>query len=103
MIEVPRQADRVLFLPGASGDRGFWRPVADRIRHSGEKVLLGWPGFGGNPPEPGIESLDDLYRSVRQLIDRPVDLVAQSMGGVFAVRAALDVPDLVRRMVLVAT
>src|SRR3989442_12705752 len=73
MIEVPRQAERVLFLPGASGERDFWKPVADRIRHSGEKMLLGWPGFGANPPDPSIESLDDLFASVLRRIDRPVD------------------------------
>jgi len=68
MIEVPRQAERVLFLPGASGERDFWKPVADRIRHSGEKVLLGWPGFGANPPDPSIESLDNLFASVLNMV-----------------------------------
>lgn len=97
------QAERVLFLPGASGNRDFWAPVADRIRHLGEKVLLGWPGFGLNPADPSIKSLDDLYQSVLRLIDRPVDLVAQSMGGVLALRAALDAPGLVRHLVLTAT
>src|SRR5262249_40703993 len=103
MVETPRQAERVLFLPGASGDREFWKPVADRIRHPGEKVLLGWPGFGSNPTDPSIQSLNDLFESVLGLIDRPVDLVAQSMGGVLAVRAALEAPGLVRRLVLTAT
>src|ERR1700730_5025693 len=79
MVETPRQAERVLFLRGASGDREFWKPVADRVQHSGDKVLLGWPGFGSNPADPSITSLDDLFQSVLLLIDRPVDLVAQSM------------------------
>jgi pimeloyl-ACP methyl ester carboxylesterase len=103
MVETPRQAERVLFLPGASGDREFWKPVADRVQHSGDKVLLGWPGFGSNPEDPSIKSLDDLFQSVLLLIDRPVDLVAQSMGGVLAVRAALKAPELVRHLVLTAT
>jgi pimeloyl-ACP methyl ester carboxylesterase len=103
MVEIQRQAERVLFLPGASGDREFWKPVADRVQHSGDKVLLGWPGFGSNPTDPSIKSLDDLFQSVLPLIDRPVDLVAQSMGGVLAVRAALEAPELVRHLVLTAT
>jgi poly(3-hydroxyoctanoate) depolymerase len=37
---------------------------------------------------------------VLRLIDRPVDLIAQSMGGVLAVRAALENPELVRHLVL---
>ena len=102
-MKLRRRAERVLFLPGASGDRLFWQPVADRLHHPGEKILLGWPGFGPNPPDPTINSLDDLYASVLRLIERPVDLVAQSMGGVLAVRAALEVPELIRHLVLVAT
>jgi pimeloyl-ACP methyl ester carboxylesterase len=50
-----------------------------------------------------VNSLDDLYRLVRERIDRPVDLVAQSMGGVLAMRAALEFPQRVRRLVLTAT
>ena len=36
-------------------------------------------------------------------MDEPVDLVAQSMGGVIAARLALERPDLVRRLVLIVT
>jgi pimeloyl-ACP methyl ester carboxylesterase len=103
MGETPHNAERVLFFPGAGGSPEFWKPVADRIQYPGEKILLGWPGFGTNPPDPKINSLDDLFRSVLHLVDRPVDLVAQSMGGVLAVRAALEAPDLVRHLVLTAT
>jgi pimeloyl-ACP methyl ester carboxylesterase len=69
---------RVVFLPGASGDAAFWRPL-------------------------GVNGFDDLVRLVLRGLDHPVDLVAQSMGGVVALRAALAQPTLVRRLVLVAT
>ena len=36
-------------------------------------------------------------------MDEPVDLVAQSMGGVIAARIALAQPNLVRRLVLCVT
>jgi len=96
-------SDRVLYLPGAEGEGRFWQPVADLVAHAGENVLFDWPGFGSNPPRDGLTSADDLYRLVQDYIDRPVDLVAQSMGGLFALRASLEHPDLVRRLVLVAT
>ncbi len=47
--------------------------------------------------------MEGLVARVLPHIDRPVDLVAQSMGGVVAVRAVLDRPHLVRRLVLSAT
>lgn len=94
---------RVLFLPGASGTAQFWAPVAQRLRGPCEKVLLEWPGLGDVPPRPDVVSLDDLVRLVLAHMDRPVHLVAQSMGGVVAMLAALARPTAIERMVLVAT
>lgn len=95
-------AERVLFLPGAGGAAAFWKPVADLLDHPAERVVLSWPGFGGNPRHADTRSLDDLYHSVTAYIDRPVDIIAQSMGCVFALRAVLEVPSRVRHLVLVA-
>jgi pimeloyl-ACP methyl ester carboxylesterase len=96
-------SQRVLWLPGAGGEGRFWQPVADLVAHPGDNVLFDWPGFGSNPPRPDVTSADDLYRLIEASLDRPVDVVAQSMGGLFAIRAALEHPDVVRRLVLVAT
>ena len=94
----------MLFLPGASGDGRFWRPVAERLPVAWHKRFLDWPGLGRIPPRPDVAGLDDLARLV---LDRagaaPVDLVAQSMGGVVAMKVALAHPERVRRMVLTAT
>lgn len=94
---------KVMFLPGAGGAPGFWEPVARRLPRDWETVLLGWPGLGDQPPDPAVRGLDDLAARVDARIDRPVDLVAQSMGGVVAARLALARTDRVRRLVLVAT
>lgn len=96
-------AQRVLFLPGASGDGRFWQPVAERLPVA-DKVLVDFPGLGNVPHDPTVRGFEDLVALVlRRIDDRPVDLVAQSMGGVVAVRVTLERPDLVRRLVLVAT
>jgi poly(3-hydroxyoctanoate) depolymerase len=92
----------IVFLPGASGDASAWQPVADRLRGR-EHLLIGYPGFAGNPPDPTIWSLSDLYRAVLAKLPPVFDLVAQSMGGVLALRMALEQPDRIRRLVLVAT
>jgi pimeloyl-ACP methyl ester carboxylesterase len=96
-------AERVLYLPGAGGEGRFWQPVASLVAHPGDCVLFDWPGFGSNAPRPDVASADDLYRLVCGYIDRPTDIVSQSMGGLFGLRAALDFPDVVRHLVLVAT
>jgi pimeloyl-ACP methyl ester carboxylesterase len=94
----------ILFLPGASGRADFWRPVAERLDDLGPCHRVGWPGFGGLPPDPAIASLDDLFRwLLLQLPDGVSHVVAQSMGGVLAARLAIEHPERVARLVLVAT
>ncbi len=93
-----------MFLPGAGGSAEFWRPVAGLLDGMGEAILLGWPGFGDVPPDPSIGSLDDLYRWwCDRLPPGRSHVVAQSMGGVLAARLAIERPDRVDRLVLVAT
>jgi pimeloyl-ACP methyl ester carboxylesterase len=92
-----------LFLPGAGGSPEFWQPVSKRLPTDWEKVLFGWPGLGDQPHDPSLCGIDDLVRLVEAQIDQPVDLIAQSMGGVIAARIAIARPDRVRRLVLVAT
>ncbi|MGD9932580.1 MAG: alpha/beta fold hydrolase [Dehalococcoidia bacterium] len=92
------------FLPGASGRADFWAPVARQLEDLGPAHLFGWPGFAGNPVEPEVTSLGELFGwFVARLPDEPCDVIAQSMGGVLAVRLAIECPERVRRLVLVAT
>lgn len=93
----------ILFLPGAGGAPEFWRPVAERLPASMPYQLVGWPGLGVQPHDPAVQGFDDLVRLVRERLVEPVDLVAQSMGGVVAARLALEMPDKVRRLVLTVT
>ena len=101
--EDARPVPLVVFLPGASGDPNFWRPVGERLAASWEKVYLGWPGLGDQAPDPAVRGFDDLVDRVEEALTRPAGLVAQSMGGVVAIRAALRHPERVRRLVLTAT
>jgi pimeloyl-ACP methyl ester carboxylesterase len=94
---------RVLFLPGASGAAEFWRPVGASLPRAWDRIYLGWPGLGSEKPDPGVHGFDDLVRLVEDELTEGCDLVAQSMGGVVALRLALDHPTKVRRLVLAAT
>lgn len=96
-------ADKLIFLPGASGNTKLWKPVSDGLHHPGRREFFAWPGFGGAPPESDVTSIDDLVKRVSASISGPVDLFAQSMGGIIAIRAALQKPSLVKHMVLSVT
>ena len=97
------RAQSLLFLPGASGNRDFWRPVSDRLRHPAQRHFLAYPGLGGVPTDPDVKSFEDLVTRVTRAIDRPSALIAQSMGGVLAVLATLERPELVTQLVLTVT
>lgn len=95
---------RVLFLPGAGGDGRFWQPLAAHLPTEWERVFFDWPGLGHVPADPRVRGLDDLVGLVLERAgDGPVDLVAQSMGGLVALSAVLARPHAVRRLVLAAT
>lgn len=94
---------RIFFLPGALGRPEFWHPVADLLTCPASKVHVTWPGFSGVAPDPGIRGIDDLAARTAAAIDAPSALVAQSMGGVVAILAALRKPELVTHLVLSVT
>lgn len=98
-----QQHETLMFLPGASGNIALWRPLSERLDHPGDRVFLGWPGFGPTPADPSIQGLEDLVELVTRRVTRPVTLMAQSMGGVIAIRTALERPQWVRRLVLSVT
>lgn len=97
------QPSELIFLPGASGNTEFWRPVARQLHSQAEQVFFAWPGFGDVPMDPCIKELADLSTLLLQQLKRPTALIAQSMGGIIAVQAALQRPDLITHVVLTAT
>jgi pimeloyl-ACP methyl ester carboxylesterase len=94
---------KVLFLPGSGASPDFWKPAGALLPADWSKHYFGWPGLGHQPHDPAIKGIDDLVRMVAAKMDGPVDLVAQSMGGVIAVRLAIELPQKVRRLVLTVT
>lgn len=94
---------KILFLPGAGGSPDFWRPVAKLLPAEWPWHHFGWAGLGDQPHDPAVRSLDDIAAMVLAHMNEPVDLVAQSMGGVVAARIAIERPELVRRLVLCVT
>lgn len=98
-----RKPEKLIFLPGAGGSPDFWRPVSCALEHRASRCLLGWPGFGEVAADDAVTGIDDLVSMVSEEMDRPCALIAQSMGGVIAVRALLERADRVTHLVLTAT
>ena len=92
----------LIFLPGASGNTAFWQPIIQRLQDNSTMVVA-YPSFGDYPDDVDVQNFEDLQDYVLNQIQQPSVVVAQSMDGIFAVQAALQKPEQVQALVLVAT
>lgn len=95
--------NNLIFLPGASGSTAFWHPLIEKLPQQYRTKIIGYPGFGDTPESFEVKSFEDLTNHVVNQINEESVIVAQSMGGIFAVAAALQKPQLVKGLVLIAT
>ncbi|MDS7930051.1 alpha/beta fold hydrolase [Acinetobacter sp. V102_4] len=93
----------LIFLPGASGSISFWQPLIEKLPQQYHTKIIGYPGFGDTPESVEVKNFKDLTNHVLNQINDESVIIAQSMGGIFAVAAALQKPQLVKGLVLIAT
>ncbi|QSB53191.1 alpha/beta hydrolase [Acinetobacter calcoaceticus] len=95
--------NNLIFLPGASGSISFWHPLIEKLPQQYHTKIIGYPGFGDTPESVEVKNFEDLTNHVVDQINEESVIIAQSMGGIFAVAAALQKPQLVKGLVLIAT
>ena len=93
----------LIFLPGASGNTAFWQPLMALLPAGYSMQVIAYPEFGDAPAHPDVADFASLSRHVLGQIEQESIIIAQSMGGIFAVQAALQKPELVKGLVLIAT
>jgi len=92
----------VAYLPGASGRSANWEAIDSVLAFRREARLFDYPGLGECDEVAGIANLSDLARWVANDLPECCDVVTLSMGSALGLRLALDYPERVRRLVLVA-
>jgi poly(3-hydroxyoctanoate) depolymerase len=93
----------LVFFPGAGGKKEFLQPIGQCLASRRPPIYCEYPGLGGVPENPGLSTLADLQRYLLRSLPERFDLVTMSMGGVLALRIALEAPERVRKLVLMAT
>jgi pimeloyl-ACP methyl ester carboxylesterase len=93
----------LVFFPGAGGRVEHLRPIAERLAPRRPTILSEYPGLGGVAPHPHLLTFSDLQQYLLGRLPPRFDLVTMSMGGVLALRIALDRPERIRKLTLLAT
>lgn len=93
----------LVFFPGAGGRVAHLRPIAERLAHRRTTYLCEYPGLGGVAPNASLHTMADLQGHLLAALPAQFDLVTMSMGGVLALRIALEHPARIRKLVLMAT
>ena len=97
-----------LLLVHGGGDSAFeWVPILPALARNHRVIAVDRPGHGLVDPFDyrGVDLLDHARTFLRDVLDalelRTVDIVANSMGGLWSVVFAIDAPDRVSRLVFV--
>ena len=103
----PADGEPWIMLHGLGATAGGLAPVARALAGDCRIVLPELSSFGGSRIPGKILAVEDGLPVIAALIERelggrPIDVLGRSLGGWMALRLALDRPDLVRRLVLIA-
>ena len=97
----------VVLIMGINADAGAWAPHTEQWQRSFRCIAVDNPGAGGSPAPTGPDTTAAIADDYAALIDLlrlgPVAVVGISMGGAVAQELALRHPELVERLVLVAS
>ena len=98
----------LLFLHGITGSRRYWDRKVRALAADYHLVLPDLPGFGLSP-KPHVEYTMDLFRDSvrgfierRRLAERPLVIVAHSLGSLIALEYAARYGDHLQRMILLS-
>lgn len=101
------QGPPLILIMGLNADASAWSPHVDAWMRSFRCFAVDNRGAGRSPAPPGPyktpDLADDYAALIRHLGIGPTPVVGISMGGAIAQELALRHPDLVDRLVLVAT
>lgn len=98
---------RIIFIHGSPGDWQAYAKYLSRpeLQKFGPLIAVDRPGYGGSGAHRMVPSLAGQARLLAPLLDDPhgpVILVGHSLGGPIAAKLAMDYPDKVRGVLMIA-
>lgn len=96
----------VVFVHGTPGDAYAWTDYLMHVPKGYRYIAIDRPGFGASGPDDAVVSLAEQARAIAAVIrtagNHPAVLVGHSLGGPIVAQVAVDDPDLVAALVILA-
>jgi pimeloyl-[acyl-carrier protein] methyl ester esterase len=100
--EVIGSGSPLVLIHGWGMHSGVWQPLVKKLSRHFTLHMIDLPGMGfSQPVEPA--HLHAVAEKVAEMIPGNADICGWSLGGLVAMRIALDYPEHVRRMVLIGS
>lgn len=103
---VNGEGEPAVFLHGFAGDLNNWLFSIEAVSPIGPVVAIDLPGHGGSAKDVGDGSLATLAGRIAAALAalevNRAHLIGHSLGGALALQLALDRPDLVHSLILIA-
>lgn len=94
----------LVLLHGWGVNSGVWEPLCETLEDHFRVTLLDIPGFGRNAEQlPAIYNLPELVAMIEPCIPKQATLLGWSLGGLLAQQFAIDFPDHIKQLILVAS
>ena len=97
---------RLLFVHGWQADHTVWDDVISGLGPAVQSVAVDLRGSGSSDGACGPRNLERFAADLREIVDAlgiaPVVVVAHSMGATVALRLAIDAPETVGGLILIA-
>ena len=95
----------IILLHGFLSDSRYWRGITSSLSQHYRVVTIDLLGFGKSPkPKTATYSLayqaQLVAKTIKDVSDEPVSILAHSMGALIACQVALDNPARVRKLIL---
>ena len=84
------------------GNAGAWRGLIENLGPDYSFIAFDIPGHGKSEPWQGQGDSHTIGTEIaKKFLDQPMDLIGHSFGGTIALRLALELPKMVRSLVLI--
>ncbi len=102
-IEHHGQGPNIVLLHGWGLSGNVWEGVIDKLMQFSRVSIVDLPGYGRSQTLNKPYNLHNLAAEVRQHIAPQSIVLGWSLGGMIAVQMALDFPEYVNKLILVAS